>query len=285
MTTPIVEPPLGQPGWNLAFRQVLDRINALPETITDTVAAALIAGTGMSISYNDAAGTITLNAAGGGGALDTEALMDYLAAHIIPDTNMSMVYDDEASQIILSSMATDGGVADGSLSPGLHNFLAWTLDPATAGTTSTLNAGDLWLAKINIPVSATIGSATLAVGSAGATLTNCFVGLFDMTGTRLALSANQATSWQSNGSKDVPFTTPAAVTSGEYYVALLMGGGSGLGITRGAANQSTNMGLTAGEFRSCLAGSGLTAIPASVNLALSTSPLNPPAWCVGLRSV
>ena len=43
-------------------------ISNLDEAIDDRVAALLVAGANMTLTYNDAAGTLTLDAAGGGGS-------------------------------------------------------------------------------------------------------------------------------------------------------------------------------------------------------------------------
>jgi hypothetical protein len=42
-------------------------LSTLAESIDDRVAALLVQGTNVTLTYNDAAGTITIDAAGGGG--------------------------------------------------------------------------------------------------------------------------------------------------------------------------------------------------------------------------
>lgn len=282
MSAPIQEPTLGQPGWNAAFKQVLDRINTLDERIIDTIAGALIAGTGIAVSHNDAANSITISA-GGAASLDTEALMDHLAAHIVPGTNLGLVYDDATGDITLNYTGEVGGAGGtGNPKPSMHNMVSWSIDPAASGSSTAPSAGDLVLLRVNVPVEATIASVVLQIATAGVSLTNCFLGLFGMDGTRLALSADQSTAFQTGGAKVVPFTTPPQIPAGDYYLAILIGGGTPPAISRGASATVTNLGTAAGSFRSCVCGTGLTAIPASITLASSVA--NNTAWCAGLRA-
>lgn len=284
MTTPIAEPTLGQPGWNQAFKAVLQRVNALESLAISAVADALIGGTNISISHNEASGSITINA-GGAAALDTEALMDYLAANLVPGTDLGLTYDDEAGQIILNYTGTPtapGATGSGDPAPALHDMVSWTIDPASAGSSTAPTVGELCLLKLALPAPATIASALLQVATAGSGLSNCFVGIVDMTGARRAVSADQSTAFQSGGAKEVAFVTPAELEAGEYYVVILIGGGTSPALSRGASATVTNLGTTAGGFRSCTSGAGQTAIPTTVTLSSTTA--NNTAWCVGLRS-
>ncbi len=49
------------------------------EAVDDRVAALLVAGTGITLTYDDPAGTITVDAAGGGGTIDGSGTADYVA--------------------------------------------------------------------------------------------------------------------------------------------------------------------------------------------------------------
>ena len=51
---PIPAPPIGQPGWQVAFLDMLARANTIPEIALDALAQKLIAGTGIAINYNSA---------------------------------------------------------------------------------------------------------------------------------------------------------------------------------------------------------------------------------------
>lgn len=108
----IVEPDLGKPGWNPKFKQVLDRVNLMPEIVFDALAQKIVAGSGIAINYNSTTKVFTFSATGSAG-LDTEAMMDWLAAHLVIDgEGGTLTYDDEAGDIHLSIAGGSGGSTD-----------------------------------------------------------------------------------------------------------------------------------------------------------------------------
>lgn len=77
-------------------------------------------------------------------------------------------------------------------------LLAWTYDPQNVANTITPTAGNLYGHKVLIPVAMTVSKIGLiqkAAGTGATSLANCFVALYDATGTRLGVSADQASTW------------------------------------------------------------------------------------------
>lgn len=83
--------------------------------------------------------------------------------------------------------------------PGL---LASTVaDLSLAVGTRTLTAANQFFAKIPVLRPFTTASISYEITTAGATLTNCFVSLYNSSGTLLVQSADQSAVWTSTGSK------------------------------------------------------------------------------------
>ena len=72
-----------------------------------------------------------------------------------------------------------------------------------------------------------ITGACTHIATAGVAVTLSKVGLYDSTGTRLGLSADQGTAWQTIGSYTIPFTSAVTIaTNGLYYAAWIAKGGT-----------------------------------------------------------
>lgn len=99
-----------------------------PEVVRDTIAAALVAGTNVTITPNDAANTITI-AAAGGGTTDPEVVRDTIAAALTPGTGISITPNDAANTI---TVATTGG---GTVGPAGPQGPAGPPGPAGSGAT------------------------------------------------------------------------------------------------------------------------------------------------------
>lgn len=55
---------------DLAHTHIAAQVTDLSEAVDDRVASLLVAGTNITLTYNDPAGTLTIDAAGGGGGGD-----------------------------------------------------------------------------------------------------------------------------------------------------------------------------------------------------------------------
>lgn len=90
-----------------------DLDTGLLERVQDILGAALVAGTNISsITYDDGAGTVTINAAtqgGGGGGLTTEQVQDLVATMVVEGSGIDVTYDDTAGTLTFAATGGGGG--------------------------------------------------------------------------------------------------------------------------------------------------------------------------------
>jgi hypothetical protein len=156
---------------------------------------------------------------------------------------------------------------------------AAAFDPRLPINATGPTAGVISLIEVFVPESFTCSKIHLAiVTTAGVTLANSFAGLYDDQGNLIGVSADQSSSWQSTGAKEISLVTPVAVQGGRrYYVAILVGSAVTMAtFARGGNVATTNAGAPA-PFRASTTGSGLTALPASISLAGVAASL-PAIW-------
>lgn len=153
-------------------------------------------------------------------------------------------------------------------------ILGWTchLENIYSGGTGTLTAaGVMQLTRFRLPVAATVTNVICYVQIVGVLLSNCYIGLYDSTGTLRASTADQSTPWQTQGLKTIAFTSPYVASAGSYWLGVVQGAGTPCaafaqaGVGDVNSNNLTNVGLSAGagNLRSATNGSGLTALPGS----------------------
>ena len=155
-----------------------------------------------------------------------------------------------------------------------HSLLAWTQDPATASSGFTLSAGVVYLSKIKITSRSTVVSNILyGVTTLGSALTagQCFVGLYNSSGTLLVSSADQSGVMNTTGLKTAAIT-PQTLAVGSYYVAFLANGTGTLPAVAGGGGVSSavNAGLTTGTARFLNTAAGNTTLPATITLSSQT---------------
>ncbi|MFD7257814.1 hypothetical protein [Streptomyces sp. NPDC059874] len=168
-------------------------------------------------------------------------------------------------------------------SPADHGFLAWSIDPATSNAGTAPASGVMQLVRVRLRSPRTVSSVVLFVNTAGAGLTagQSLVGLYNMSGTRLAISADQSAAWATNDEKTVSFTSPVTnLAAGNYWVAILSNGTTPPAFTRASA-QGGNMGIPLAETRFGLYSTGLTTLPGTITPASVTR--SGVAYAVGLK--
>ncbi|MCG7203958.1 hypothetical protein [Streptomyces arenae] len=165
--------------------------------------------------------------------------------------------------------------------PNDHGFTAWTFDPGVSSSSgTTLSAGYIYMLGILLRQATTISKLNIYIGTAGATLTSgqCLAGLYNASGTRVGITADMSTTWNSTGHKAMNLTSSYAAAAGRFYVALLFNGTTSptvaCGSTQGATFTPGNSGLSAGSYRWCRSASGQTALPSSVTLSGYTADAN-----------
>lgn len=177
-------------------------------------------------------------------------------------------------------------VNNASFTPADQGLIAWTTDPAeVSGTNFTLAAGTIYLGKVKIVNRSTVVTNILMrIFAAGTTLTagQNFVGLYDSSGNRLAISADQTTAFGTVGNKTIPLTAPVTLAVGTYYVAFLSNGtGTQPSVAGGAGNSDlTNIGLATSAARFLNTAAGNTALPATITLG--SQSVNPASRWAGL---
>ncbi|MGQ5602944.1 glycosyl hydrolase family 28-related protein [Streptomyces sp. EKS3.2] len=152
-----------------------------------------------------------------------------------------------------------------------HNLKAWTQDPATCGSTGSANtSGVLYLSKVILRFPTTINSVYVTVTSAGTGLTTGqnLVGLYDANGVKVSESADQSAVFNSVGTKNVSIASKS-LAAGTYYVAVLTNGSTPPSLMRGggASGSALNVGLPGNAGRFLDYSTGLTSLPANVNLS------------------
>lgn len=71
-----------------------------PETVRDVIAAALVAGSGVTVTVNDAGDTITLTA-----TTDPEVVRDTLGSALVAGSGVTIVVDDAANTVTINAPA------------------------------------------------------------------------------------------------------------------------------------------------------------------------------------
>lgn len=200
------------------------------------------------------------------------------------------VWGNELNAWLLADHDTDGTHSFNTWTAADRGFLAQNFDPALIGSTTGLTSGTVALARINIRYAMSVSSIYISVAAAGATLTSGqnFAGLYNATGARVAVTADQATNWSTgySSSSSAPAIAltgaPFSLTTGFYWVAVLSVGTTPITVSRsgptGSVASTINAGLVAGTAIAATAATGQTSLPAS--FTPSSNTLNNVAfWC------
>ncbi|MFB7171074.1 hypothetical protein ACFCYM_09665 [Streptomyces sp. NPDC056254] len=172
--------------------------------------------------------------------------------------------------------------------PSDQGLLAWTGDPNDAGHVTAQSAGGVAgrITLVQMVIRKQITWSKIWFGLAGidvgASLANCYLGVYDHTGTLKAVTADISAQLMTGAvGKSVDLVTPFTATPGEYYIALLLNGtwttnlltfkSTGAGIT-------VNCGLAAPRLRYSNMLSGQSSLPASLDLTQQSTSLINTGW-------
>lgn len=163
----------------------------------------------------------------------------------------------------------------GPLSVSALTLNAMNMAPEYATGTSALVAGTVYMARVDIASPMTFSTITTGtIAAAVLTAAQNFAGIYDSTGTRVAVTADQSAAWAAAGEKNMAVTAPYVAAAGTYYVAFLSNGGTPLAPMRSAANANSaafiNHGLTVSNARWTTGPTAQTTLPASITMGTRT---------------
>ncbi|WP_327416126.1 hypothetical protein [Streptomyces sp. NBC_01233] len=189
--------------------------------------------------------------------------------------------------MLLENLGPPGGSAAGSWlpRPSDQDLITWTGDPNDAGHVTAQSsggvAGRVTLVKIPIREQVTISNIWLGLSGidAAATLSNCYLGIYDAAGNRVGVTADISASLMTGATaKALPLVTPFVAAPGMYFIAMLLNGTwvtNSLHFKATGAGISVNAGLTAPNLRYSTILTGQTSLPASLTLSSqATSTIN-----------
>ncbi|MFG2638555.1 hypothetical protein ACGFX8_33005 [Streptomyces sp. NPDC048362] len=173
--------------------------------------------------------------------------------------------------------------------PYEQNLLAWTYDPNMAGHVTAQSsagvAGKITLVRIILRKQITWSNIWIGLAGidAGATLSNCYLGVYEATqGTLWGATADISSSLMSSATaKALPLVTPFIAPAGTYFIAMLLNGSwttNSLTFKASGAGASVNAGLSAPGLRYSNMLSGQTSLPSSLTLSGQTTTIITGGW-------
>lgn len=162
-----------------------------------------------------------------------------------------------------------------------YGLLNWSYDPSQVISNVTPASGTVVMTKMYL-AAGTASAVGVNIGAAGVTLTagQNFMGLYDQSGNRIGVTADQSSNWTSIGYKQMNLVAPATLpTSGYYYVAFLSNGATPASLTR-ASNVNVsfvNLNLTNDTARYATGPTGQSTLPTTVTMSART-PIAQTYW-------
>lgn len=156
-----------------------------------------------------------------------------------------------------------------------NGLITWNFDPNVINSNYPVASGTINLHKIYLPTTATVSNVLVAVQAAGSGLTSGdnLIGLYNAAGTRVAVTADQTTTWGSTGVKTAAFTssfTPAA--PGVYFVAVLSVGTTPVTLYGSPGSGAVyNANTTGATLVHATGPTGQTTMPATITMSGLTS--------------
>jgi hypothetical protein len=149
--------------------------------------------------------------------------------------------------------------------------IAWTVNPNRCFSISQFpgsTLGKLLLFTFMSGPGGVVSNLSYGVVTAGAGLTNSFLGLYDMAGNLLGTTADQSANMMTVGSYTAALVSPVTLTPGTLYrVGLLNGAATTSPVIAGlfvANGLFTNLGITqVNNYLAASVGSGYTALPST----------------------
>jgi hypothetical protein len=159
--------------------------------------------------------------------------------------------------------------------PLRHGYVEWNYDPVIGGTGTAPTSGTVYVMKVSAQSGGSVSNIVLTItSSAGVSLTagQNFAALYDSTGARVGVTADQSSAWTSNGLKTMalvggPFTLRAG---SDYYVALLSNGTTTASFMRSGTNLTAPNANQANALQRFSTNGTGTSLPSSLTLSSNT---------------
>lgn len=172
--------------------------------------------------------------------------------------------------------------------PEDQNLLAWTGDPNDAGHVTAQSAagvgGRVTLVRIKFRRATLVSNIWLGLSGlpTSGPLADCYIGLYDSTGNRVAVSADITADLTTGATaKPLAMVTPYLAKPGFYYIALLLNGTwatNSFTLKATGAGISVNAGLSAGALRLSSLLTSQTTLPTSITLANQVTTIINTGW-------
>lgn len=224
-------------------------------------------------SKNDLNWDVSLNAA----LDDLQSQVTTNGANVASNTTNIATNTADIAALKQTAISTAG--------PSDHGLAVWAFDPVAASGNQVLTAGTIYLNKVIVRQQVSVGNVVYTINVAGSGLTagQNFLGLYNSSGTQVAVTGEQATNWGTAGTKTTALVGgPFTLAAGFYYVAFLSNGTTPPSFMRanGGSGSAVNYGLSASAFRFATNATGQTTLPSS--LTLSSNATSAFAFWVGL---
>lgn len=207
---------------------------------------------------------------------------------IVDVHDTSMAASGTTKKITVANLIALSGAVNGTWSPGsgASGFLGWNNDPAAGSAGSASAAGTLYLQQLNFYQATTITNLWYWVTTAGAgASTGTFVGIYSSSGSLLTGSADMASKFTgSTGAQQCAVTTPQSFSAGSFCWTAVLCNLATTQVTllrMATISAALNGNLTAANSRWGTAGTGMTALPATItpsSISQSTSFSTVVAW-------
>lgn len=206
----------------------------------------------------------------------------------VGSTNLDVGWTDQSTTPYSTGLESYGPAGSFALNaPGRNGFLGWNMSPVE-GTTTSFTIGTTltnYLMKIYVPVN---GSSTKAAAIPHTNVTNIsafYMALYSVDlQTKLAVTAESHTAIGTSGNDVVyepAWTTAVNVTGNSfYYVAMVVGWGTGAPTFSGCAASQAAASLSAGLTASLgfVASNGTASTPPATYTAASNTLLTSAPW-------
>lgn len=172
--------------------------------------------------------------------------------------------------------------------PSDQGLLGWTYDPDMAGHVTAQSsggvAGRITLTRVILRKQITWSNIWIGLAGvdAGASLSNCYLGVYDAAGTLKGTTADISSSLMSGATaKALALATPFTAAAGTYFIAMLLNGTwttNSLTFKASGAGISVNANLVAPNLRYSNMLTAQTSLPSSLTLASQSTSIINTGW-------